>query len=107
MKIAKFQPDEEGVIYLKKVTAAVWTGLQGDVPTMICIQADDNEFGKDITYYVKKVGDPVTMSEIRNQLLTTMVSEGLEYLVFNEQPQLRPSPQPSADTGPPIPGMTL
>lgn len=109
MKIVKFQPDEEGVIYLKNVTAAVWTGLQDHTPTMICVQAEKGETGRDLSFFIKKIGDPITTLELTKQLVIALVDDISEYLIFNEKPQIlqiatandSPGAPPS---GPTVPG---
>ena len=108
MKLAKFTPDQEGVIYLNNVTAAVWTGLQDQTPTMICAVAEGSEIGRNLVYYVKKLGDSVTSLELKQQFLIALVANNVEYLIFSDKPQMlkivEASDLPPTNPGPGIPG---
>lgn len=88
MKIAKFQPDDEGVLRIPSCIAAVWIGPQNNIPTMICFVAEEGEVGgKNLTFYVKMVGDNITLSEMR-QFACAMVTSDAEYFLFGDKPSI-------------------
>lgn len=101
MKLAKFTPDEEGIFHLKGVTAAVWTGLQNHVPTMICVQAEEGETGRDLQFVVKKIGDTITGIELTKQLVISLVDNDGEYIILTDKPQMLEVAQPGQQLPPP------
>jgi hypothetical protein len=103
MKIAKFVPDEEGVIRIPKCVAAIWIGMQNDMPVIMCIVGETGEVGKDLTFYVKSVGDPVELSEMK-QFTTALVTADAEYFLFGEKPSIiQETAGPGPMTGPATP----
>jgi hypothetical protein len=104
MKIAKFQPDEEGVIRIASCIAAVWIGVQNDIPTIMCFVAEEGEVGgKNLTFYVKMVGDNITPTEM-HQFACAMVTKDVEYFLFGERPSIITQAGPAGPSTVP-PGM--
>lgn len=108
MRIQKFQTDEDGVIRIPKCVAALWVGMQKDVPTIICFVAESQEMGKDLQFYVKQVGEQVSIDEI-HQIATTLVTADAEYVLFGEKPKIitpgnfPPMPPGMGGGAPPMP----
>jgi hypothetical protein len=101
MKIAKFQPDEEGILRVPQCIATLWVGMQHDVPTMLAIVAGEGEpIGKNLTFYIKLVGDNTDFTEMK-QFAAALVTADSEFLLFGDKPVLVQSPNGAGPSVPP------
>lgn len=86
MRITKIQADEEGNIFISNCIAVTWVGMQRDIPTIICFQGDAEEGGKNLRFYVKMVGDDISIEEL-DMMATALVTADSEFILFSIKPQ--------------------
>jgi len=106
MKIQKFQADEEGVIKVQKCIAVNWVGMQKDIPTLICLVGEGAEAGKNLSFYVKQVGDNVSIDEMQ-QVATALVTADAEFILFSEKPKIVTGGFPNTPPGMSAPGRSF
>lgn len=105
MKIQHFQPDEEGMIYIKNCIRLLTMGLKENVPTIWAAIDPDKKSGMPMTFVIKKDGDSMTLGDCQ-RYVTSFISnkgDGVWHLIGEEQ-KIIPATMPNPKTNPDIPG---
>lgn len=84
MKIRKFQPDEEGIIYIPNCKQLLTMGLQENVVTIW--GAIGQSGGINMTFVVREDGDDITEGDLKHYVNSFINSDVILHL-FGEDPK--------------------
>ncbi len=86
MKIVKFQPDEEGMIYIKNCVRLLTMGLQKNIVTIWAV-TDATAQSIPMVFSVKGDGEQVTATDC-NHYVNSFINDQVILHLFGEEPKI-------------------